>query len=61
MIAIYIKADKEKRRPVGTILKLNQKEFEKRRDSGLVAEYTGKFPPKTGREGKVKIQLKDLK
>lgn len=57
MKAIYIKADKAKRRPVGTILKLENKEFERRRDSGLVAEYTGEFPPKK----KVKIQLKDLK
>lgn len=61
MIAIYIKADKEKKRPVGTIIKLNKDEFERRRDSGLVAQYTGKFPPARGRKGKVKIQLKDLK
>jgi len=52
---IYIKADKEKRRPVGTIIKVTN--LFKRWD--LVKEYKGEFPPKRG--NKTKINLKDLK
>lgn len=50
-----MKADKKKRRPVGTILKVTNR-F---KDWDFVKEYTGKFPP--DKNSKTKINLKDLK
>ena len=59
MIVYYVKADQQKRRPVGTIIKMNQKKFEEEEARGFVKEFKGEFPPKKGY--KIKFNLKDLK
>jgi hypothetical protein len=55
VIVIYTKADKKKKRPVGTIIKVTNI-F---KDWDFVKEYFGKFPP--DRNKKTRINLKDLK